>query len=213
MPLFLACRWTASVTSRISCPPSSAWHAQHLDPPLAPSASFLPPSPALPASKPCSYLYAKSTGTKRCSLCYAETKNAGMAVFKVRLCPLCTASSILNKSAATEAFSLSPADLSKLAQWTDPSQTYAIGSNVIHVTMFFVRDLERAAYRKYGGRAGFEAHRAARSSKQEARKAVKDSSLAVVKKELKVGRGPFFWGAGGLSWTHRAGIEGRGPLF
>ena len=31
------------------------------------------------------YLYTKNTGTKRCSLCYAETKNAGVAAFKVRL--------------------------------------------------------------------------------------------------------------------------------
>ena len=158
--------------------------------------TFLP-LPALPAPKPRSYLYSKNTGTKRCSLCYAETKNAGMAAFKVRLCPLCTATSIVNKSAATEAYSLSPADLSKLAQWTDPSQTMAIGSKLIHITMFLVRDLERAAYRKYGGRVGFEAHRAARSGKQEANKAAKAGSVVEVRKELKVSRGGLLWGGRG----------------
>ena len=168
--------------------------------PIPPSLPCLPltflPFPAPPAPKPRSYLYAKNTGTKRCSLCYAETKNAGVAAFKVRLCPLCTATGVLNKSAAAAAYSLSSAELSKLPQWTEVQPAF-IGYDDAVVTMFLVRDLERAAHRKYGGRAGFEAHRAARDDKQEARAAAKATSEAEVRKELKVGRGALLLGAGG----------------
>ena len=107
-----------------------------------------------------------------------------MPAFKVRMCPLCTATSILNKSAAMATYSLSAADLASLPQYTD-GQPMIIGSNIIMVTMYFVRDLERAAWRKYGGKAAFEAHRAALAGKKEVKKAAKESGVVEVKKDLK----------------------------
>ena len=60
-----------------------------------------------------------------------------------------------------------------------------IGYHAVVVTNFLIRDLERAAHRKYGGRASFEARQAACAGKKEAKQAAKADGAAGVARELK----------------------------